>query len=51
MPDETAIACSTAHARASSASSSATFGPIVSCPVSTHGGDLGELLLADVRPR
>ena len=33
VPDDTATACSTSHARATSASSSATFGPIVSCPV------------------
>src|SRR5262249_45379109 len=33
VPEETATACSTPHARASSSSSSVTFGPIVSNPL------------------
>ena len=51
VPDETATACSTSHAAASRPSSSATFGPIVSCPVSSTSADGRGLLGADVGPR
>ncbi len=49
MPFETATACSTPHAAATSSSSSATFGPIVSEPDSSTAAHLRELLLAELR--
>ena len=47
---ETASACSTSQARASSASNSATFGPIVSIPLSSTPATSASSALADVGP-
>ena len=45
MPFETATACSTPQAAATSSSSSCTFGPIVSAPDSKTRAHLRQLLL------
>ena len=51
VPFETATACSTPHAAATSCSSSATFGPIVSAPDSSTSRTASQLRLAELRER
>ena len=50
MPDETASAWRVSHARASSASKSATTRALREHPGLEDGGDRRELVLADLRP-
>ena len=51
VPFETATACSTPHASATSSSNSCTFGPIVSAPDSKTLANRLQLVLAELRER